>query len=329
MLKYIFLPLFILFAQITFCQVFEWKAGFTGIADNREYFNTVTVPQTIFGSRVTLECGLNVDKFHQFRVGFNYLYEYGSTITSRQPDPVIYYKGYKEPLTLFIGAFPRKNLLLYPLVLLTDTLNYFRPNIEGMLLMVNGKWGYQNLWIDWTSRQTDTERETFLFGLSGRINKGILFFTHHLLMYHFAGSKIPIPDDSIRDNGGGVFRFGMDLSGATRLDSLIFSAGSIISFDRIRKTGEWQTPSGILSEINATYKGFGIRTLYYRGEGHQLLYGDGFYKADSYGRTDFYFTPINSTHVKGRFTYSLHFIEGKTDNSQSFILSIDINGSKQ
>jgi len=148
-------------------QQFEWQAGFDGFLDNREFHNSFQEPQTMFGSRFSIELGGSINKEHRFRGGFNYLYEFGGPPDAWKPNPVLYYQYDKKPFTFFMGAFPRRRIINFPLALLTDTLNYYRPNVEGVYLDVKGDWGYQDVFLDWTSRQTDTEFEQFMFGLSG------------------------------------------------------------------------------------------------------------------------------------------------------------------
>ena len=115
-------------------QNLEWQAGFDGFLDNREYQSSIQYPQTIFGARTWLELGGNINRVHHLRAGLNYMYEFGSAVDAIKPLPVLYYQLDWKPFNFYIGAFPRRNLLDYPLALLTDTLNYYRPDIEGMYL---------------------------------------------------------------------------------------------------------------------------------------------------------------------------------------------------
>jgi len=209
-------------------QKFEWKAGLDGFLDNREYFS-IDIPQTIFGSRAWGEVGASLSEMHHLSVGMNYLYEFGHDLSAHTPVATMYYTYDDEKINFQIGSFPRRNLLEYPIALLSDTLQYYRPNIQGAYLGYRGIWGYQNVFIDWTSRQTDENPETFLFGFSGKVQKGILFLNHHLLMGHFARKGIPDPDYHLRDNGGFHITIGTNLSDSSPLDSLSFSMGTLVS----------------------------------------------------------------------------------------------------
>jgi hypothetical protein len=322
-----------LLAVINICllaggQAFEWTAGFDGFFDNREYFNEFTEPQTMFGSRLHAEVGFALNSRHKFRGGLNYLYEFGSKGDLVAPDITMYYNGKSEHLKFFIGAFPRRNIIDHPLILLKDTLSYYRPNIEGMFLEARTGWGYHNIWIDWTSRQTDTKRETFLIGGEGMLRKGVFFYRHDFIMYHYAGPAIPVPDDHIRDNGGLTVNMGADLSAVINIDSLILSSGVAVSYDRIRNLYDFNFPAGWLSSIKIMHKGAGINGLYYLGDSQVLLYGDGFYKSDNYGRLDLFYESNKQRSISGKLQFSFHFLPGKINSSQSFIIYINLGGRK-
>jgi len=228
-----------------------------------------------------------------------------------------------------MGAFPRHKLLDdYPRAIFNDTLTYFRPNVEGMLVKLNTGKGHQTVWIDWTSRQTDIDRETFLFGLSGSYKTGIFFTSHYAMMFHNAGPGISIPGDHIQDNGAAALKIGVDLSHLTVLDSLTFNTGGLISFERTRSVSDWETPAGLLLEMHAGYKQFGVTNSLYLGEGHHLIYGDQFYTTNTYNRTDLTYTPIRYRNIEGKFIFSFHFLEGEMDSQQAFSLRYNIGGSR-
>lgn len=321
--------LFAVFTLPGFAQQLEGNLNLHSFMDNREYAHSNRFSQTIFGTRFSPEVGLLVDSVHRIRIGLNALHEFGSSKFTTKVDPVIYYQYEKKNWDFLIGAFPRHNLLDdYPRAIFKDTLAYFRPNVEGMLVKLNTGRGHQTIWIDWTSRQTDIDRETFLFGLSGIYKPGILFLSHYAMMFHNAGPGIDIPGDHIQDNGAAAVKLGFDLSHKTFLDSLTFNTGALMSFERTRSIGGWSTPVGLLLEMHAGYKQFGLTNSFYTGQGHNLIYGDGFYTARNYNRADFTYTPIRYKNIEGQFIFSFHFLEGVIDNQQAFSLRYNLSGKK-
>lgn len=327
-----FFYLVILFGSLAFtatAQTFEGNINLHTFADNREYMNSNRFSQTIFGARLSPELGLLIDSVHRIRIGFNALHEFGSSDFTRAIDPVIYYQYQDKRWDFYMGVFPRLNVLDdYPRAIFKDTLAYYRPNVEGMLVKLNTRSGHEKVWIDWTSRQTDLDRETFLFGFSGYYKKGLFFTSHHAMMFHNAGPGISIPGDHIQDNGAASLKLGVDLSELTALDSLTFNTGGLMSFERTRSVSDWETPAGLLFEMHAGYKRFGLTSSLYLGEGHNLIYGDQFYTAKEYNRTDLSFTPIRNKRIEGKFTLSLHFLEGEVDNQQAFSLRYNIGGRR-
>ena len=87
-------------------QQLEWKTGFFGFFDNREYFNTFIIPQTIGGANISAEAGFAVNANNRFRAGLSYTYEYGSKGDYLLPDVILYYKGEWKPFTFYI--FPQQ-----------------------------------------------------------------------------------------------------------------------------------------------------------------------------------------------------------------------------
>jgi len=308
-------------------QDFEWNAGFDGFLDNREFYS-IENPKTIFGSRLRGEIGGSLNETHRLRGGLNFLFEFGSDPWVKRPDLTAYYELDYKPFNFFIGAFPRRNLLDFPIALMSDTLNYYRPNVQGIYLGFNKSWGYQNVFIDWTSRQTDTLPERFIFGFSGEARFGILFLNHHFMMGHFAGTALEV-NNSLRDNGGFDLNIGTNLSSLVPLDTLLFSVGTLVSLDRDRQFYlDWQTPAGFKIGGMVMWKGLGLEGLYYWGEGYTFLYGDPFYRLKKYGRMDIFWEPFRSGPVRGKINFILHFAEGQINYSQQILVSIDLDGSR-
>lgn len=318
-------PVFLLFPLASsFAQSFSWNAGFDGFLDNREYYS-INNPRTIFGSRIWGEIGADLTEHHRFRAGLNYLYEFGYRIDAHLPDVIMYYQYNSEKIDFLIGSFPRRDILVYPLAFLSDTLNYFRPNMKGAIAGYSGNNWRQAVFIDWMSRKTDERPERFIFGLSGHFQKGIFSLENHFIMAHLAGKGIPDPDFYLRDNGGANVSLGLDLSEYCLLDSLTLKAGGIISMDRIRDDDPvWQTPAGFLGQVSARYRFAGIDLLYYRGQGHTFFYGDPFYKLDTYGRLDLYVMPFRKENISLKINFVMHLAKGQLDYSQQLLMSVAI-----
>lgn len=326
----VLLIIFQVFFVITaFSQEFIWNAGFNGFFDNREYFNDYIEPQTMFGSRIFGCGGLAINDQHEFGVGVDFLYEFGGKVNSNSFAPIVYYHFHNQLINFYMGAFPRKFLADFPNVLQTDTINYYRPNIEGVFVEFSKPWGSQSFWIDWTSRQTNTDRESFKIYATGKLQKSVFFYRHDLMMVHLAGPAISIPGDHIRDQGGANFQFGLNLSSYIFLDSLIISTGYAMSYDQYRNVYDLQFHHGSLSELTAEYRNLGIKNTLYFGDGQAHGVGEAVYEAGFYNRTDLYWRIFRINNVDARIEFSFHFIEDVLDFSQKITVYAKLDGKNR
>jgi hypothetical protein len=310
-------------------QEFIWKAGNFSFFDNREYFNKYVEPQTMFGTQTFAEAGFKVDNQNSFSAGGNFLYEFGSKASKDNFKPILYYQHQSEYVKLMVGSFSREGLYKMPDVLEHDTFRYYRPNHEG--IFIEGKKGIasQNVWLDWTSRQTLTDRETFLIGGTGKLTPRNWVLRYDAIMHHHAGTAAHDTTDHIRDNGGICFFIGYNFTPFTDFDTLFLSTGLTGSYDRLRNKYKLDYRLGNIWELDAMYKGVGIRSILYWGEGQTEMVGDGLYKAKFYERTDFIWQFARKGSVKAEVKFSLHFLPEVMDVSQSLTIYLDLNGSKK
>jgi len=300
-----------------------------GFLDNREYKPFVLRSRTYSGVRTELDMGLNIDSVHHFIVGANALHEFGAQPYFVKVNPVAYYSYTGKNWLFNAGAFPREGLLDdYPRALLNDTLRYYRPNVEGLLARYHNEHFTETGWIDWVSRQTDTEREEFLFGFSGKYRPslfGPFYVSHYFLLLHDAGPGIPIPNDHIQDNGGGQIRLGLDFSHKTFLDSLSVEAGGMMSFERTRGVDGFQKPKGFIANAYLGWHKFALFDEFYKGDGSHIIYGDSFYQYKTYNRLDIIYTPFLFNRIKGQFILSFHQVPGSAmSNQEAFRVTFDL-----
>ena len=271
-LSWLILLLLLLKTASSFSQTVDINFNGFQFIDNREYKAFVPRSNTYFGTRVALDVGLNVDSINHFRIGVNGIHEFGARPFFLKINPIIYYNYINKSWLFNIGAFSRKGLLdNYPIALLNDTLNYYRPNIEGMLAKYSNNNFYENIWIDWVSRQTVTDRENFIFGASGKYapgSRGSFYISNYFMMLHDAFASVKTsPYDHVRDNGGAQLRLGLDFSHRTILDSLTIEAGGMLSLERTRGIGGFKIPKGFVADLFMAYKRFGIHDSFYAGQG--------------------------------------------------------------
>ncbi len=309
-------------------QDIGWNVHFHGFADNREYAHSDGYSQSILGVRIAPEIYFSLDSNHFLHAGINYLHEFGSRGSGvDRVSPTVYYNYKRQGHDFYMGMFPREGLLsTYHPAILNDTLRYYRPNIEGLLWRYSRNAFHQQLWIDWTSRQTAMEREQFLAGASGHVGMGIAYFSHQITLWHNAGSKASSGTDQlpIRDNAAAMVKLGVDLTPLLFLDSLDVSGGALLAYDRLRGVYDWRTPKGFITDLYAEYRKFFLTNSFYAGESMPIVYGDRFYTANRYNRLDLGWKPLQYKGLEGRFTLSFHFTPGAVDNQQQFTLRYSI-----
>lgn len=281
-----------------------------GIGDNREFSGGNAYSQTILGTRGSFEASLNMEG-HQLVAGLSHLYEFGSRPGYHKPAMILYYQ-YEDPDKSFhFGSFPRKNLLSFPLALMADTIGYYRPNIEGMRGEITWGSGHQNMFVDWTGRQTDIVRESFTAATSGEISLAGFYLRNYALLNHLAHSSPRGAGEHVNDNLAYNILAGWR-SGAEEGLNGYLNAGILGSVYRERSvTDGFDHAVSLLAEGYLRHRNFALRNILHSGDSHTILTGDPFYRLRSYNRTDVIWYFINHRNISGRFNLSFHLSEWK------------------
>jgi hypothetical protein len=320
-------------------QSIAWKVGVHSFFDNKEFGGSTTqIPQTMAGVHLAPEIGIVWEDKHRIFAGTDLMHEYGSNDVLTYYAPLIYYEYAGNPFRFYAGVIPRSLALdKYPRMFFQDSIMNFRPVINGIFWEYGSGDNYANVWLDWTGRQTYTQREAFFMGWSGRYNYGPFYAQHFGYMFHFAKTKNPAVDESIHDNGLMLTSLGIDWAGRAGFEKMEANFGWSIGLDRDRGLGVWHKPQGILSEIKIEYKGLGFFNTYYKGNsqqvyygdhGNELYWGDPVYRSKEYDRMDLYICFIKTSVVKLKFIYSLHFMENRLYHEQAFYATFDLSNLK-
>lgn len=298
------------------------KLNFFGYADNREFGAIYTQPKTIFGTMVSPQLYFKLDGGHALYGGIHYNQDFGKHTENKQRlNPIAYYNYTSATVDFAIGFIPRyERLKDIPRVVLADTFMYDRPNIEGMYFQYSKGGFKQRVFIDWLSKQSYTQREQFVAGISGIYRTGLFYVDHAGLLYHNALTSNDAIEEHIQDNAVVTAKAGLDLSHTTLFDSLTVDAGAVIGFDRVRTEYEMRTAKGFISTQHIGYKKFAITNTVYIGEVQNLPNGDSFYHRDKYDRLDISWSPFRTAAIEGKFVASFHFSKGQVDNQQAFTL---------
>jgi hypothetical protein len=321
-------------------QEFVWKAGVYNFFENTEFANsTIQIPQTMAGVHLAPEAGLTWNDNHRVSAGFDAMHEYGSDKAVDFFDPIVYYEFTGKRFRFYAGAFPRKSVLdKYPRMFFQDSIQNYRPVVNGIFWEYHSGRNYMNVWLDWISRQTYTRREAFFLGWSGRYNFTVFYGQHFGYMLHFYHVKNPQTPEGLRDNILTLTCLGIDLSGRTQFEKLEANVGWAVGLERNRNIGTWHRPHGLLSEIKVEYKGLELYNTYYRGQSQQvfhndhiseLYWGDPMYRTKEYNRSDLSIWFYKSQAVNLKMTWSLHFAEQTLYHAQLFTATFELDNLKK
>jgi hypothetical protein len=324
-----------------YSQQTNWGVGLFTFFDNAEFGgSSVQIPQTMAGVRFAPELNIGFDSLHSVVVGFNLLHEWGSEKTIGGLAPTAYYRYSGKTFNFTVGAFPRNFAVhRYPRIFLRDSVSYYRPEMCGILWEYVGNRLFANVWLDWTSRQSKELREAFFVGFSGKYTPGIFYVQHFSYMHHFAGKMDPVIDEALHDNLLFLTSIGLDYPHRTVFEKLEINAGWVAGLDRARadNTG-WIMNNGFLSEARIEYKRAGFFNTFFIGKEHmyfyekhnkELYWGDPFYRANTYNRSDVYLDFIETDMVNARIIYSLHFTERTMYHQQALKVSVNLNNIKR
>jgi len=328
---------YLLFIITVSAQQKVWKLGVNTFFDNTEFGHSkFQIPQTMAGVHVAPEFGLSFDSIHRVFVGVDVMHEYGSNKFVDFVEPIAYYEFNLAPFRFYMGAFPRKMVLdNYPRIFMTDSINNYRPTINGFCWEYAKGNSYIRVWLDWTSRQTHQRHETFFMGESARINFGSFYAQHFGYMFHYAGMMDPLISEGLHDNGMYLTSLGVDLSKRTGFDKLETNLGWAIGVEDSRDNFlGWQKHNALMSETKIEYRGLGLENTFYKGDGQMSFYndhgmnlywGDRIYRASQYDRADMYICFFSSDVVQTKLMYTLHFAENKMFHEQSLYVSFNID----
>ncbi len=303
-------------------QRFGVDIDFFGYVDNREYKSQYTIDKTILGTIMSPKLYFAIDSNHRIFGGIHYNQDFGKHRENRgQTLPIAYYNFRNKNFDFALGHMPRfERLKDVPRLVLSDTLMYNRPNIEGMYLAFQKKQLKQALYIDWLSEQSYSQRERFIVGLSGKYRLGSFYLLDDALLYHNALTSNDSIVEHIQDNGVAMLRAGIDVSRKTFLDSLTIDAGMVVGFDRVRSEYDLRIARGFISNLYVGYRAFFLANTLYLGDAQHLPNGDSFYNRERYNRLDLGWIPFRKGNIEGKFTASFHFAPDQTSNQQAFTL---------
>ena len=306
-----------------------WGVNNYSFFDNREVHTPYQRSQTLFGSRLGAEAGVQFGP-NAIIAGAQVIKDFGDGgITGG--DFTFYYHYGQGPVSGAFGSFPRERLCReLPDVFVYDSIRYYTPVLHGALIQYTGEYGYAEFYCNWLNRQGVGEREIFELVTDGRFGYKGCYLGWNVQLTHFS---VPRPANGLKvyDKLMVNPHAGYESTDHCWADALSLEAGLLLSLNRDRNDMLWHAPMGFLGDARVRKGRFELRDRLYAGNpqfthyevyGARLHRGDPYYRSSLYNRTDLSFYLLDRVGVQCYATASFHYTEGGIDNSQQLILRI-------
>ena len=360
---------------------FIWGVDAETVFDNREGDQTYSPQQTIFFSRLSPSLGVRFAKsehekinndgikkkytdVHKLVAGTHYIQPIGIGYKENKFVPTAYYtfshKVVKEVKrdssvlridgtntpdfkvwSVSFGMIPRRLSYRLPEILWSDSMDYYNPNIRGILLQcTKNNLAFHEISLDWRSLQSADQREAFNVNYNvrkyfHRYLRGIspFFIGGNVQLNHLA-KRNPAPEgEGVNDDMFAYPYIGWDFSDKTVFDRFRIKAGYAVSFDRCRAIGDWEVDGGLLADLHLLWKKIGIIETLYAGNKQFPLYpmygsllnmGDPHYQSSFYSLTSIYSPIVHNRHVSFGAFLDFHVTKEGTSCYQRVVLNVNL-----
>ena len=357
---------------------FIWGVDAETVFDNREGDQTYSPQQTIFFSRLSPSLGVRFGKsehekinndgikkkytdVHKLVAGTHYIQPIGIGYKENKFVPTAYYTfshmvikmdssvlridGTNTPdfkvWSVSFGMIPRRLSYRLPEILWSDSMDYYNPNIRGILLQcTKNNLAFHEISLDWRSLQSADQREAFNVNYNvrkyfHRYVRGIspFFIGGNVQLNHLA-KRNPAPEgEGVNDDMFAYPYIGWDFSDKTVFDRFRIRAGYAVSFDRCRAIGDWEVDGGLLADLHLLWKKIGIIETLYAGNKQFPLYpmygsllnmGDPHYQSSFYSLTSIYSPIVHNRHVSFGAFLDFHVTKEGTSCYQRVVLNVNL-----
>ncbi|MFZ4454684.1 MAG: hypothetical protein ACOYOT_00535 [Bacteroidales bacterium] len=317
---------FLLLSISGFAQKPIWGLDFLSFFDNREYNDHYAISQTYFGTRITPEVAFSVDDHQKLVGGLGLLFEDGKKPLQEDPDYQIYYQYNSTKFSANAGYFPRSRMMgAFPNVFLRGSLNYYQPNMSGLLLQSKSDKGFAEIAIDWNGMRTDSVRESFLLLSAGKHTANRFYFGYHFTYFHFARAWDAPDSQHLVDNALAHLFVGYNFTPKQNADSIYAQIGYMQGAERIRGIGTSFMPGGLYAEVYFKHKNIGIKNSLYLGDhqmnlynvkdekgipyGERVYWNEPFFQSNCYNRTEFFWNIAETKRTAIKLS-SVHHFDG-------------------
>ena len=309
-----------------------WNVENFNFFDNREVRSPYQRSQTLFGSRLGAEVGLQFDA-STIMIGATGVRDFGQ-LGLVHKDLTFYYHYEEGHMSGAFGSFPRTQLKReLPDIFLYDSVRYYSPTLHGVLLQYTSSSGYAEFYCNWLNKQGVGEREIFELVTDGRFGYKGYYLGWNAQLLHYSVPR-PAAGMQVYDKLMINPHAGFEMSGLSWAEAFSLEVGLMLSLNRDRRNMVWKSPMGFLGEAKVRKWRFELCDRIYAGNpqfsdyatfGNELHRGDPYYRSSLYNRTDIRFYLLNRPYVQCYAGASFHYTESALDNSQQVVLRLYLN----
>lgn len=331
--------LFMLLPLVASAQKTTWGVDFLSFFDNREYDSHYAISETYFGTRITPQLSVSVGEGQKLVAGAGFLLENGKKPMQQDPDYLAYYQAKTKAIGFLAGYFPRSKMMgNFPNIFLRSTLDYYHPNMSGLLIQKVASHGFAEIGIDWNGMRTDSVRESFLILSDGKYLKNQLYVGYHFSYFHFARAWNAPASQHLADNSLIHLFAGVQLMPHHLTDSAYIQGGFVQGANRLRGTDVSESPKGLYAEIYYKHDDLGVKNSFYFGNhqmnlyhakdekgveyGERVYWNDPYFQSNCYNRTEFFWNIAQTKHTTVQLS-SIHHFDGKSFGWQQ-VLSVKV-----
>lgn len=322
---------------------FLYDTEFSFWFDNREFDHTsLDRSQTLFGVRLSPEIGIGISDSvggtHRLMAGVQYIQPIGNDFREAKVLPTVYYEYGIKGFSAHLGAIPYTHLIEpLPDLLMSDSINYFHPNIQGALFQYRSSKGFAEVLCDWRGLWTPNIREAFRVVGNGRYQYQWFFVGGMAQMNHLANYAPPTPAVGVCDDLVFYPYLGVNLGGVTPLDSFSLRAGYVCSIERDRAAEKTYIPQGGMLELYLNWRFLGLKNTLYYGDCQMPLYakygsvlnqGDAMMQARFYDKAEIFAYMVRNSFVSCYAACNLLFIDGSFNTQQRVVAQFRLSGIK-
>lgn len=338
-MKRILLSVLALLPLTLAAQQLEYDVDFVTNFDNREYHSQWDDSHTIFGIRLTPTIGVSfADSLggnHRLMGGVSYVQPFGSDWKRATVTPTVYYSYDYKGFRAHLGFVPYNQLTrTLPKYLMSDSLAFAYPNIQGALFQYKDDRGFVEAFCDWRGLPTATTREAFRIVVGGEAQWKMLRVGGYGHLNHLANYDKTQPRAGVCDDAYLNPFIGIDASHHTPLDSLRFDLGYLLGY-QCNRPHELHLCHGMTAQFTLRWRFIEFDDQFYFGQNQMPLYGslhsvlnqgEPFYQSPIYNSAELRFRVLRFPFAQLYFAWNMIYTQGEPlSHQQRVVLRFDVN----